>query len=435
MILASPDRVISAAVLRLLLFVVIAKLAGAAKEIALAAFYGVSPTMDAYLFNFSVASTLSAVWFGVLSLILVPLLIRQTANQVSDALLFREELIGTTVLVGIALALVYAFLMPRIAYLPALQLPSSTAAIAAAQSPVLSSIVPLGLAVGLATCFLMALGKHVPALTEAVPALVLLSFVVGLQDGGSALITGTVAGWAAQFAVLVFILWRLGHWPRVRWSHQSPHWRTLWTAMGALAVGHILSSLTEVADNFYAAGFGEGSISLLAYANRVLGIVTAIGATVLTRATLPIFSASFSISERNYRSLIFKWATLGGLFGALSLLAGWHLAPWIVEVLFQRGAFDGDDSARVASLFRLALLQLPVFLSGVVLVNGLAAAGRYQVIGLIAALNLGVKLAANTLLIQRLGIEGLPISTAIMYASAFVCCVVAFQVLARKTHK
>ncbi len=62
---------------RLVLFVLVAKGLGALKEVGLAAYYGVGPLMDAYLLNFSIANTLASTWLGILSAILVPLLIHQ----------------------------------------------------------------------------------------------------------------------------------------------------------------------------------------------------------------------------------------------------------------------------------------------------------------------------------------------------------------------
>ena len=154
----SADRTIANAMVRLVLFVLVAKGLGALKEVGLAAYYGVGPLMDAYLLNFSIANTLASTWLGILSAILVPLLIHQR-NPPVDVELFRGELVGWTVLVGVTLALIYAFIMPGVAKLPALGLPVATASLVGAQAIFLCALVPLGFLSGLATCFLSFLQK------------------------------------------------------------------------------------------------------------------------------------------------------------------------------------------------------------------------------------------------------------------------------------
>lgn len=429
----SADRAISGAILRLIFFVLLAKAVGALKEIALASYYGVGPLTDAFLLNVAVANTLAAVWLGMLTLIVVPLLARQRTQPASDAQLFREELVGWTVLVSGGLALAYGFIMPVMVKLPGL--PASTASLAADQAIFFSVLVPIGLLSALATCFLLASGRHISSLAEGVPALVLLTFIIVTGGRDFALTWGTVLGWSAHLVLLIALLRWTGQWPRARWSRRSTHWEPLWTAVGVLAVGHTLASCSEVVDNFFAAGLGEGAISLLSYANRLLGIATGLGATIIARATLPIFSDTYASRPMHYRFLVWKWATVAAAIGTAALILGWQLAPWAVRIFLERGAFDAADSLRVTQLLRMALLQLPAYFPGVVLAGGLAAAGAYRAIGAIAALNLVVKIAANTLLIERHGLAGIPISTAIMYGSATACCFVALHVSTRNLTK
>ena len=42
------------------------------------------------------------------------------------------------------------------------------------------------------------------------------------------------------------------------------------------------------------------------------------------------------------------------------------LAPWIVSVLFERGAFGAEDTVRVAEVLRFGALQIPFYILGIV---------------------------------------------------------------------
>jgi peptidoglycan biosynthesis protein MviN/MurJ (putative lipid II flippase) len=84
-------------------------------------------------------------------------------------------------------------------------------------------------------------------------------------------------------------------------------------------------------------------------------------------------------------------------------------------VLFERGAFTGQDTARVAEVLRYGLTQLPFYFAGIVLVSLLASQGRHRLIAAVASVNLVVKLLALVILTPLLGINGIALSTSLMY--------------------
>ncbi len=87
------------------LFVFVGKLAGAAKEMAIAYRYGLSREVDAYLFVFNLVSWPIGVWFSILTVVLVPLAARMRQTDPSELPRFRSELLGFVILLGLALAL------------------------------------------------------------------------------------------------------------------------------------------------------------------------------------------------------------------------------------------------------------------------------------------------------------------------------------------
>src|SRR5690606_16787989 len=91
------------------LFVFIAKLVGAAKEMAIAYRYGVNEIVDSYVFAFSIVTWLPAVWHGVLEVVLVPLFV-QLAQR--EKRVFFAELTGFTLFVGVVLTLLFVVRLP-----------------------------------------------------------------------------------------------------------------------------------------------------------------------------------------------------------------------------------------------------------------------------------------------------------------------------------
>src|SRR5512144_766431 len=85
------------------LFVLLTSLARAAREMAIAYRYGVGAEVAAYLFVFNLVSWPAGVWFSILTVVLVPLAARVQQGSSVELPLFRGELLGFTVLLGLAL--------------------------------------------------------------------------------------------------------------------------------------------------------------------------------------------------------------------------------------------------------------------------------------------------------------------------------------------
>ena len=94
------------------LFVFIGKLAGAAKEMAIAWRYGVSETVDAYVFVFNLINLPVSVWFSVLTVVLAPLAARIRHDNPAELPRFRDELLGLTMIVGLGLGCLAWFGLP-----------------------------------------------------------------------------------------------------------------------------------------------------------------------------------------------------------------------------------------------------------------------------------------------------------------------------------
>jgi peptidoglycan biosynthesis protein MviN/MurJ (putative lipid II flippase) len=159
------------------------------------------------------------------------------------------------------------------------------------------------------------------------------------------------------------------------------------------------------------------AIATLGYATRILALIIGIGATAITRAILPILSDAETESGAHAWRVASKWSAAFMALGAIAAIVGWFLAPFVVQLMFERGAFTAADTAAVAEVLRYGLLQLPFCFSSVIIAQLWAARSRYGVFLTVNTVGLIVKLAANAVLIERFGINGAMIATALMYAS------------------
>lgn len=398
------------------LFVFVGKLAGAAKEMTIAWRYGVSASVDAYVFIFNLVNWPVSVWLSVLTIVLVPLAARLRTDNPGELPRFRAELLGLTLLLGLVMGLLAWWGLPMLLHAGWLGLPGAALQQGLAITGGMALLLPLGAVISLFSAWLLAAGRHRNTLFEAIPALALLVALL-LPPGWvpEPLLWGTVAGFALHAAALAAPLRVAGELPAPRLAQRSPAWRAFWGGMGVMAVGQVLTTSTILIDQFFAAGLGEGALSTLSYANRLLALVLGLGATSIFRAALPVFAAANEREPSTLVPLTRRWIAPIFLIGLAILLVSWILAPWGVSILFERGAFTAQDTEAVALVFRVAALQVPFYLLVHLFLATLAAQGRHKSIAIGNAINLVVKLPLVFWLVPAYGINGLVFSTAIMY--------------------
>jgi putative peptidoglycan lipid II flippase len=405
------------------LFVLLTSLARAAREMAIAYRYGVGAEVDAYLFVFNLISWPASVWFSILTVVLVPLAARVQQGSPVGLPLFRGELLGFTVLLGLALTFLGWLGLPFLLRSSWTGLSSATGTIATNMVPSLILLVPLGLVIGLFSAWMLAAGRHTNTLLESVPALVLLIVLLAFPGGGAEpLVWGTLGGFALHMVTLGISLERRGEIEKPCFTHRSPQWATFWQAFGITLLGQALMSFTTIIDQFFAAHLGTGAIATLSYANRILLLILGLGATAVSRATLPVFSRAQAQGGQQLPHIAAHWVRLLFMLGVVAVVVSWWLAPWAVRLLFERGAFTAQNSEMVTEVFCYGLAQVPFYFSSIVLVSLLASQARYGAITTVSAIILVMKIVANFSIVPWLGLKGIVLGTAWMYAGSLLLC-------------
>ncbi|WP_448506386.1 murein biosynthesis integral membrane protein MurJ [Immundisolibacter sp.] len=403
------------------LFVFVGKLASAAKEMTIAYRYGVSDQVDAYLFIFNLINWPIGVWSGILTIVLVPLAARIRQTAPAELPRFRAELFAFTLVLGCDLALLFWFGLPILLRSSWLGLSISTINIATDIIPDMVALAPLGIVVSLFSVWTMSSGRYSNTLLEGVPALVILVTLLILpSEGVEPLVWGTLAGFICHVASLAAPLaWR-GEIETPRFTSHSPQWPPFWQGFGIMLVGQTMAGSVGIIDQFFASHLDTGAIATISYANRILALIIGLGATAVSRATLPAFSRIKSQGGEQLKRIAMFWIRLMMVLGVVTLIISWWLAPWIVKLLFERGAFTALNTQAVTEVFRYGLIQLPFFFPGLALVSLLASHGKHNLIAITGISNLLIKTSANYVLVPVMGIKGIVLATGIMYMISFV---------------
>lgn len=394
-------------------FIIIGKVAGALKEVSIAYKYGISETIDQYIFVGTWVNLIPAIWVSVLTAAFVPIARRMSPGELSR---FSSQVTGVVILVGLFSTILLYFGLPVL-------IDNLPFAFSTRTDPELLLwihwLVPLcggGVLVGLFSAQLLVHEHHANTLAEGIPALtiaaVLLLWPIGPVT--HSLVVGSLLGVTFHLLFLYYLLHvhQLSVKPTV--SLESPAWIGFKKALSLLVVGKIITSFVAPIDQAVASSIGEGSISTLNYANKLTALLIGIGVTAIGRAVLPVLSESkYGVYETVRVAKIWSFVLL--LLGFLFLFFGWILGEHIVRFVFERGEFGSAETERVTEVFRYALIQLPFFFASIVLVQLFASCRLYWVLLITSILTILVKTTSSVLLARQMGVAGIAFGTGIMY--------------------
>ena len=182
----------------------------------------------------------------------------------------------------------------------------------------------------------------------------------------------------------------------------------------ALISQAFISSL-HIVDQLFAAQLGAGAISTYNYANRILALILSLSAVAISRATLPVFSRLAAGSHLHIVTM--RWARLMFALGSLTVIIAWIAAPWIVSILFERGAFNEGNTFAVTEVLRYSLPQIPFFLAGLIFVSHASSRRLYMLLLWSSGIGLVIKLSANAALTPLLGLNGIALGWTLVYAA------------------
>ncbi len=413
----SDYRQIAVDFLKISLFVFAGKLIGGLKEIVVAWRYGVGEVVDAYTFVFNLTVWPQSIVASILGVILIPLFIRMRGHSPEEVSGFTSEFLGLMCWVGVVIWFVMVVGLPLLLQSGWAGLKGDSLLLAQDMAFPLTCLIPLGFVSAFLSVQLMSHGLHRNTFFEAMPALtILIALLMISSQGWQPLVWGTVLGFLVQCLCLLWPARQTGELRLPVFTRRSPAWSGLWGGVGIMAAGQVLMSLTSIMDQFFVARLQVGDLAVLGYANRIMALILGLGATAVGRATLPVFSrVETHHGNQALRAMALRWTwSMFGL-GVVGCLVLWAIAPFLVRLLFERGAFGPEDTQAVCSIFRILVLQLPFYLSGIVLTSLFSCKKAYTVFFLGGLLGILLKCLANFILVPLYGLVGIAAAFIILY--------------------
>lgn len=425
-------------------FTALSRVLGFVRDMLTAAVLGAGPVADAFFVAFRLPNLFRSLFAeGAFNSAFVPLFSKNLQSDGTDgARNFAEEalavllvaLLFITILAEIAMPWLVAFIAPGFGENP--EKFDLAVLLTRITFPYLLCMSLTALAAGI----LNALGRFAAAaaapiiLNVVLSAAMILAASIGLRDRPEAAVmlawAVSVAGFA-QLAWLAIAAGRQGMNLRFRRPRLTPQVKRLF----ALALpGIATAGITQI--NLFVgtmiASLAEGAVSYLYYADRInqlpLGIVgIAIGVVLLPELSQKLNGGDVRAAMTSHnRSLEFALLLTLPAAAALCVVPG----P-IIQVLFERGAFNAGDTSAVATALAAFAVGLPASVLIRVLLPGFFAREDTRTPMIFAGISASVNIVGSLSLFFVLGHVGIAIATSL---AAWTNAILLGATLLRRKH-
>lgn len=354
------------AIIMVIVISLVSKVLGFLRETVIAAGFGASYVTDAYVVALTIPTVIFKSFSNTLQTTFIPIFTEILHNNgKKEAFFFTNIVLNTIILVLTLLSLFLFIFMPQITTVIA---PGFKGEIFNLTVKLARIMLPVGVlwgVVGIASGILKSLRIFtVPAAVGITYNLIIIISVISLGKiwGITGLAIGTVLGVLSQIIVQIPWLKSRGmNWEfRLQLSH--PALKKLGLLLIPILVSTVVVQLNVVIDRLLASRLPEGSISALNFANRLNGFVLGIFVFALVTVVFPVISQKAVAGEiEDFKRILMRTIRLILFLTVPTTAIIVVLKVPIIRLLFQRGAFDSNDTIATATAFFYYGLGLTAF--------------------------------------------------------------------------
>jgi len=234
---------------------------------------------------------------------------------------------------------------------------------------------------------------------------------------------GTLVGGLLQLAIQFPALRTLGYRFRPDFLWQDEGVRRILLHMGPAVVAASAVQVNVLINGNFASYLGNGPVSWLGYAFRLMQLPIGIFGVAIGTVTLPVVSRSAAAGNTaEFRGILAKGMRLAFLLTVPSTIGLILLARPIIALIYERRTFSPEDTAQTAEALQFYATGLCAYAGIKVLAPSFYAIGKRTPPMLASAFSIAVNYGLNQLFTFHLGYghRGLALSTGLVALTNFV---------------
>jgi len=396
----------------------LSRVLGLGREMAIAHQFGATVATDAYLVALTIPSLLFIVFAQALATVVVPVFTEyKSRGETREAWRVALNVANLLVVVLVAVTAAGILAAPVLVRLIAPGFEPAAAELAVVLTRIMF---PLLVFSGLATLFNGFLNANnvfgIPAFSGTVNNLVIIAgaLTLGSLYGIHGLAYGTVLGMAAAGLIQVPSLYRAGFRFRPGFDWRHPGVRKVFGLMLPITAGIAISQLYVLIDRVLASFLAEGSIAALNFGNRLIQLPVSLFVLALSTAVFPTLTTwaaegkRLEVRETLERGL--RMVVLTTVPAAAGLIV---LRQPVVQLLFERGAFDERATAMTAAALLFYAVGLAGLAANILLTRGFYAFQDTRTPVKLLVVNVALNLALSLALMGPLQHGGLALGSSL----------------------
>lgn len=228
------------------------------------------------------------------------------------------------------------------------------------------------------------------------------------------LAVGTLIGGTLQLLVQLPSLRRVGYAfrPDFRWRDKGV--KAILVLMGPSVVAASSTQVNVLVNSIFASHLGDGPITWLAFAFRLVQLPLGLFGVALGTVALPLLARMVANGDMtNFRVELARGLRLAFLMTLPATIGLMILAEPIISVLYQHGRFRAEEAAQTGAALRLYAIGLCGYAALKVLVNSFYALDKRNVPMFVSFAAIAINLVLSWFFAFRLGLghRGLALST------------------------
>ncbi len=264
------------------------------------------------------------------------------------------------------------------------------------------------------------------AATGLAPILIPISVIAAMLLFGNtwgirSLAIGVLVGTLAETVTIGWLLHRAGHRLFPELNRPSPEVMQVLRQYLPLVFAAALMSSTTLVDNAMASQLGSGSVATLGYGHKLVALAISLPAMSLSRAVFPYFAQQ--VATHNWTAVRdtlakFSWGVLLAMVPMTLVLLCFSYP--LTSLVFERGAFRPENTDAVAWVQVMYALQIPFYTLSILYVRLVSSMRLNYLLTICTVISVVLNVVLNYVLMQRMGVAGIALSTSLVYLVACV---------------
>ncbi len=262
-------------------------------------------------------------------------------------------------------------------------------------------------------------GYFWPSFSPVLPSIAIIFFVFAYGDPmlGLALGVGTLFGAILQLVVQLPDLIKASLYENLKftWVKNQKGVSDFYYFLGPALLSTTIGQITVYIDSFFCSGLEEGSWTATVLANRLIQLPLGV---LLTSFLVPFFPRFSELAHtKNFEVLKNTCVLVIRSLWFLTLPIAVYMLLFskpIVEIVFQRGAFNERSTMLTSSILVALLLSMIAYVARDTLTRVFYALGDSKLPLLVAVFSIVLKIVLNALLVKKYHAPGIALSTSLV---------------------